>query len=392
MFVEFLMRGADSEGMFESGLEGLRVLDLCAAPGGKTTLYSTLAGVSGLVVANEVIRPRASVLAENVRRWGVGNVAVTCNEVRALGEWRHFFDVVAVDAPCSGEGMFRKNPESRSEWSAAGVEMCAARQRKILAEVWDALRPGGLLIYSTCTFNRRENEENVAWLIENFAAEALRFPVDPTWGVEANELGYRFLPGKIRGEGFFAAALRKVEGRRRVEIPRARREPLVDLSRADSRPLAEFVEAPDAMRFGRVGDSAYGFYRPVYHDVKALAGSLNVIYSGVEMGQIFGGKLRPDHSLALFAGLRRDFSEANSASDSGMRSARAERNSAPFSVADLSLDEALNYLRKREFGNVDRLNEGLNLLQFNGLPIGWTKRIGHRTNSLLPNSMRIINL
>ena len=141
-----------------------RILDLCAAPGGKTTLLSTLAGAEGLVVANEVIRQRASVLAANAVKWGIGNIVVTNNDPAHFAPFEHYFDLIAVDAPCSGEGMFRKDPAARTEWSEQGVKLCAARQRRILSDIWGSLRPGGILIYSTCTFNAAENEENIAWL------------------------------------------------------------------------------------------------------------------------------------------------------------------------------------------------------------------------------------
>lgn len=386
-FVEHLLREALGN---EAGdmPEGLRLLDLCAAPGGKTTLYSTLAGPGGLVVANEVIKQRAGVLADNVRRWGVGNVAVSCNEAADFAAHRHWFDVVAVDAPCSGEGMFRKNRQARAQWSEANVDLCAARQRKILADVWDALRPGGILIYSTCTFNRRENEDNVAWLAENFAVEPVETEVPSEWGVETGRVGddlpasrqirtFRFWPHRVRGEGFFAAVMRKADGRVKREVPRTRREPLIELNRNESRPLAGWVATPDQMKFARAGDNCYAIYRPAWRDVATLAGGLNIIYSGVCMGQIFNGKLRPDHALALFHDLARG--------EDSVAGGRAARTS-------LSREEALDYLRKREFADPSRLAEGLNLLTFEGLPLGWTKRIGHRTNTMLPGSFRIVNL
>jgi NOL1/NOP2/fmu family ribosome biogenesis protein len=181
---------------------------------------------------------------------------------------------------------------------------------------------------------------------------------------------FRFWPHRLRGEGFFAAVMRKADSRTKRETPRTKREPLTELNRPESRPLAEWVAAPDAMKFARAGEACYGFYRPVYRDVAALAGGLNIIYSGVCMGQIFGGKLRPDHALALFCDLERG------------RTANTP----------LARDEALDYLRKREVADLSRLAEGLNLLTHGGLPIGWTKRIGHRTNTMLPNSFRIVNL
>jgi 16S rRNA C967 or C1407 C5-methylase (RsmB/RsmF family) len=367
-FVEHIYRQVVGEA------EGVRLLDLCAAPGGKTTLYSTLVGASGLVVANEVIKQRASVLADNVRRWGVGNVAVACNDAGRFSDYKHWFDVLAIDAPCSGEGMFRKNRDARSEWSLANVELCAARQKRIIADSWDALKPGGILIYSTCTFNRTENEDNVAWLAENFVVEPVEIDVPAEWGVELGEVEgiqtFRFWPHKVRGEGFFVAVARKADGKIKRATPKAHREPLKELNRHENRPLTEWVAQPEFMKFAQAGDNCYGFYRAQYPAVAALAGGLNIIYSGVCVGQLFGGKLRPDHALALFHDLT---------------PARA-------TVTALSLDEALNYLRKVEFADVSTLAEGLNLLTFESLPIGWTKRIGHRTNTLLPNSFRILNL
>jgi 16S rRNA C967 or C1407 C5-methylase (RsmB/RsmF family)/NOL1/NOP2/fmu family ribosome biogenesis protein len=367
-FVEHIYRQAIGE------VEGIRLLDLCAAPGGKTTLYSTLVGASGLVVANEVIKQRAGVLADNVRRWGVGNVAVSCNDAAHFAGYKHWFDVLAIDAPCSGEGMFRKNRDARAEWSPSNVEMCAARQKRILADSWDALKPGGTLIYSTCTFNRTEDEDNVAWLAENFAVEPVEIDVPTEWGVEQSEVAgiatFRFWPHKVRGEGFFVAVARKADGKTKRETPKARREPLKELNRHENRPLTEWVAQPEFMKFAQAGDNCYAFYRAQYSTIAALAGGLNIIYSGVCVGQLFGGKLRPDHSLALFHDL----------------------TPAKATVTPLSLEEALNYLRKQEFADVATLAEGLNLLTFEGLPIGWTKRIGHRTNTLLPNSFRIMNL
>ncbi len=140
MFVEHLLRSAAEP-------DGARILDLCAAPGGKATLYATLAGGEGIVVANEVIRNRALTLADNIRKWGIGNTVVTNNDPAHFAGLSEWFDIVAVDAPCSGEGMFRKHPEAREEWSEANVQLCAGRQRRILSDAWEALRPGGLLIY-----------------------------------------------------------------------------------------------------------------------------------------------------------------------------------------------------------------------------------------------------
>ena len=181
------------------GKEDLRVLDLCAAPGGKTTQLLSHLDDTSLLVANEVVPSRATILAENVARWGRSNVAVTQSDPAAFGALHGFFDIAVVDAPCSGEGMFRKDERAVAEWSPANVQLCAARQRRILADFWPSLRPGGFLIYSTCTFNRQEDEDNVDWICRELGAERLDMR--------------HFYPGEDRGEGFFAALLRKEEGR-----------------------------------------------------------------------------------------------------------------------------------------------------------------------------------
>ena len=204
-------------GRLVGDVAGRRVLDLCAAPGGKTTLYASLVGPEGLVVANEIDRRRASVLADNVRKWGTGNVAVTACEPKALGEFENWFDAVAVDAPCSGEGMFRKDPASRGEWSEGNVRLCAARQDAILREAWRALKPGGRLIYSTCTFNRDEDEGTLermlAWAGDEVAeaAEADSFRIAAMALPLAGILFVGFFPATAvgivdRAAGFFLAA------------------------------------------------------------------------------------------------------------------------------------------------------------------------------------------
>ena len=196
MFVGALFDKA-AEGLGRCG--GLRVLDLCAAPGGKSTQLLSHLDDTSLLVANEVVPARATVLAENIARWGCPNVAVTNSDPSAFTSLRGFFDVVVVDAPCSGEGMFRKDARAVAEWSPGNVQLCAARQRRILGDVWPALAPGGFLIYSTCTFNRSEDEDNVEWVSAELGAECLEMR--------------HFWPGEDRGEGFFAALLQK-EGRR----------------------------------------------------------------------------------------------------------------------------------------------------------------------------------
>ena len=199
----------------QEGARTVRVLDLCAAPGGKTTdLAASLRQCFGegfLLVANEVMRARAAVLSDNVARWGDPNVVVTSVDPGAFASFEGFFDLIVADVPCSGEGMFRKDEKAVADWSPQTVELCAARQRRILSDVWPALREGGALVYSTCTFSHAENDGNVAWICTSLDAEAVPVP-DPFEGVLTTEFGRLLIPGLVPGEGQYVAAVRKLSG------------------------------------------------------------------------------------------------------------------------------------------------------------------------------------
>ena len=178
------------------------VLDLCAAPGGKSTAIAQYLSENGFLVSNEYVPQRAHVLVENITKWGAPNCVVTNNAPRHFEKLKTRFDAILVDAPCSGEGMFRKDERAREEWSPANVDMCVERQREILESAWKVLKPGGVLIYSTCTFNSHENEEQVQWLIDEMEAEYLPLKIEDDWMITETERGYRFLPHKTRGETY----------------------------------------------------------------------------------------------------------------------------------------------------------------------------------------------
>ncbi len=358
---------------------GARILDMCAAPGGKTTLYASLVGADGLVVANEIDRRRAAVLADNVRKWGMGNVAVTVCEPRSLGDCEEWFDVVAVDAPCSGEGMFRKDFDARAEWSEANVHLCARRQDEILREAWRALRPGGTLIYSTCTFNREEDEGSLermlAWAGDE-TEPSDEVPVDAAWGIVCGEVGpfrtYRFYPHRACGEGFFAAVVRKTgpaDGTRRNRLPKskARRSVVVPADRQATVEAARWLQEPERMNFVMAADTLYAWYGPQAETVRMLSERVPVIYSGVAMGQLFKGRLKPDPALAF----------------------STELNRAALPSAELDTEQALRYLRRQEV-EAAAFVEGMNLVCARGRALGFAKRIGARVNNLYPASLRII--
>lgn len=354
--------------------EGVRVLDMCAAPGGKATLYASMVGERGVVVANEVIRSRAQTLADNSMRWGVGNMVVTNNDpshfASSLVEW---FDVVAVDAPCSGEGMFRKSEEARSNWSLDNVKLCAARQRRIVADAWEALREGGIFIYSTCTFNRAENEEVMEWLCGEKECEHIDIECPEEWGVVRTRAGeaecFHFYPHRTAGEGLFAAVVRKGgSGESRRKAPKARKSPFGEVERKVVGQIGSYlIGGAEAHHFAMVGESVYAYPVALWADVRTVCEQMSVLFSGVKVGEVFGKKFRPDHSLALSARI----------------------NKGAFATYELSEEDVHRYFRREELSCVGSLAEGVNLLLWQGEPVGFTKRVGARTNSLLPKEMKI---
>ena len=202
----------------------IRVLDLCAAPGGKTTdLAASLREAFGdafVLVANEVMKARVGVLDDNVARWGDPNVIVTSVDPAAFARLEGYFDIIVADVPCSGEGMFRKDPRAQQEWSPEVVELCAARQKRILADVWPALRQGGWLLYSTCTYEPAENDDNLAWAAAQLGGEILPPEAEfEDWGVRRTPHGHLLEAGVVPGEGQWAGALRKTAPQR--SAPRA---------------------------------------------------------------------------------------------------------------------------------------------------------------------------
>ena len=356
-------------------LQGKRVLDMCAAPGGKTTIYSTAVGEDGLVVANEYVRSRANILADNVRKWGMGNVLVTNNAPEHLAQFEGWFDAVAVDAPCSGEGLFRKEEVAREDWSEEAVKMCAARQISIVREAWQSLKEGGLFIYSTCTFNEDEDEGVLNNLIEELGdvfATSQRVEIDEKWGIVRGEIGafqtFRFFPHKSDSEGLFVAVARKAEPTQQ-RTPKARKRVMQEVDKSARKELAKWLREPDKYTFAEVADTIYAYRTEQFKAVQALSENLTAIYSGVAMGQIFKGKLKPDWALSQFVGLQCE------------------------AVTTEELDEAraLDYLRKRDIA-VGDMAEGINLLTHKGRALGFAKRVGARCNNLYPNSLKIMNM
>ena len=343
------------------------VLDLCAAPGGKSTLISEYLGRDGLLLSNEVVRQRVFILSENIQKWGNGNTIVTHNTAEEYGErCKHLFDCILVDAPCSGEGMFRKDEQARSEWSLKAVKMCAERQRSILMDVWDALKPGGILVYSTCTFNEEENEKNVEWLAETLGADVLPIDYGPSWGITEGNMGYHFYPHKTKGEGLYICALRKHAGAvEPIKVKSPKKEP--NMSHPEYLPvMRSWLQHPDdwAIRYSDRFATAYPYkYKEI---IDWLSTQLTCISTGFGLGEERGKGIAPQHSLSMLKDLRKE----------------------AFPLVSLTREQALSYLRTEALVLND-VPLGLVLLTYEGVPLGFAKNVGNRMNNLYPNEWRI---
>ncbi|MCH2214662.1 MAG: hypothetical protein MK086_05775 [Flavobacteriales bacterium] len=199
----------------------IAVLDLCAAPGGKSTLLRSILEDGDFLLSNEIVPKRASILFENIQKWGHEHTAISNYSPAQLGESSGVFDLILADVPCSGEGLFRKQTSAIDQWSLKNVQTCVVRQRDILDDIWPSLKEGGILIYSTCTYNLSENEENLIWLKRKYDIEFLEIPLHPNETIiqafSEEVKGYRFLPHITKGEGFFISAIRKLGSSKKMK-------------------------------------------------------------------------------------------------------------------------------------------------------------------------------
>lgn len=346
----------------------LKALDLCAAPGGKSTLLQAALPAGSLLVSNEVIRPRAALLADNLSRWGTADVVVTNNDPRDFSRLEAFFDVMVVDAPCSGSGLFRRDPEAVQEWSYDNVMLCSQRQQRILADALPALKPGGTLIYSTCSYAREEDEQILDWLMEHENLVSLPLEIRPEWGIVATEspvrkaFGYRFYPDKVKGEGFFISVFRK-EGE--AAQPKKGRQKFTELPKKDAERILPWLKPGADVRMMAHDGEVLLLSPAVAEDMPQLQ-QLYIRKAGVKAGQLTGKELIPDHQLALSTII-----------------------SPGLPGAELSLEDALHYLRREDLRIGDAI-KGWALMRFRGMNLGWAKVLPNRVNNYYPKEMRIL--
>lgn len=351
--------------VLESGIISPKVLDLCAAPGGKTTDISASLRESCkggyLLISNEIMKQRAAVLADNAAVWGDPSVVVTSVDPKAFGTLPGFFDIIVADVPCSGEGMFRKDDEAVSQWSEENVALCQARQRRIVADVWPSLAEGGFLVYSTCTFNNLENDDNVKWICSEFGAEIIGID---SCGLLRTECGVSLVPGFVRGEGQYCAVLRKTSpsagtaaysGRQQdrwQKLPEAHASiirPLLDEEMAMIVKDGRIVAVPEYVRC-----------------LLSMLEPLRPLARGLAVGMFKGKDFIPDADLALSLSLRRG----------------------AFNEFEVNRETALSFLH-RDPVRLPDAERGMLLLVYRGLPIGFVKNLGNRCNSLHPLHRRI---
>ncbi|MCB0633820.1 MAG: hypothetical protein R2824_16905 [Saprospiraceae bacterium] len=346
--------------------QDLRILDLCAAPGGKSTLLASLISEDSLLVSNEVIRSRYQVLDYNLIKWGISNRITTSQDAERFAGLTDFFDLILVDAPCSGEGLFRKDPQAVQEWSPEQVKLCSARQQRILTATIPLLKPGGILLYSTCTYNDLENSDNAEWLLENYPLEItpLSFPVD--WNIRDRVVGYQCYPHLVRGEGLYLSAFRKTSG----DIQHNRKSPKnlpyqEPLSKGKTGALTPWVASNPSMRFfeDQKGQIT-GIPDNQYEHILQLSPYLRYFRMGTPIGSFKGKDFIPDPALALANVLHPEVPSVS-----------------------VDLDTALQFLKKESIATTAKT--GWHLVRFEGLGLGWIKVLPNRINNYYPKEWRI---
>ncbi len=347
--------------------ERWRVLDLCAAPGGKSTLLLSAMQEGDLLVANEMAPARVPALKYNLTRWGYSGVMASNHPPAAFTNLKGFFDLIVVDAPCSGEGMFRKDPGALEHWSPTAAEQCAERQDSIIDQVLPALRAGGWLIYSTCTFNPSENEYNIARWLQRYDLEEVPLRLDSSHPLVPAEHGYYFYPHRVKGEGFFICLMRKKSGAsfkaKKLGLPRG-------ITRLPSRQvnfLRPWLGNADRFLFYQKANGTITALTPdLEADFATLGNVLQKRSFGLKIGKLKGSHLLPDHALAMCLEL-----------------------SEGVPTLQLDLEAALQYLKRAEPPLPSLPKPGWYLVRHGAFNLGWVKVLSQRINNYLPMDNRI---
>jgi len=348
--------------------QGFKVLDLCAAPGGKSTLLASIFS-EGLVVSNEVIKSRAAILVENTTKWGLPNMVVTNNDPDHFKDFVGYFDVIVVDAPCSGSGLFRKDPAAIGEWSEQNVVHCSQRQERILATVLPCLKQDGVLLYSTCSYSEAEDESIADWLVSQMNLESCPIKTAPSWNIVATQSplkqawGYRFYPNLVKGEGFYLAAFKQQQS---VFAGRLKEAALTKLTKSEIANLATYVTNDLNAAYFKQNNAIRRVPGAFLSNIQELAGRLYIKKAGIEIGEFKGNALVPSHEWAVSV---------------------LPKNG--FSILPVNREQALLFLKRGNF-IPDNASIGWNWVQFEAVVLGLVKVLPNRINNYYPAEWRIL--
>ncbi len=351
----------------------IKVLDLCAAPGGKSTLIQSLISDRSLLISNEIIKNRVTILTENCAKWGAANVIVTNNDPKDFARLPNYFDVIVVDAPCSGSGLFRKDIAAIAEWSLQNVTMCSMRQQKILADVLPSLKEGGTIIYSTCSYSEMEDETIADWLINDCGLHSSQLQINEDWNIietqspQHNAYGYRFYPDKVKGEGFFIAAFFKGEKAELQWESSKYKSKSVKLVTKEIEIIQPYLKEPNKFFFIKQKEDVIALPLHVENDLASIQFALYIKKAGVKLGSIIRNELIPDHELAVSNDINTQVT-----------------------TIEVDVDTALQYLRRQEI-KIETTCKGWALITFMQLPLGWVKVLPNRINNYYPKDWRILH-
>ena len=342
---------------------GLKVLDLSAAPGGKSTHLLSLLPSNSFLVSNEVIRSRANILKDNIIKWGHSNVMITNNDPADFTSLAGYFDVIVVDAPCSGSGLFRRDPDAIDEWSLQNVALCSQRQQRILADIWPALKENGLLIYSTCSYSKEEDEQIGEWIMKQFSPTNCQIDISGFPGIIESGGGYRFWPDKIAGEGFYLAVFRKTGEAGELDL-KVKNWPEKAFNKEVSI-ITPWIKK-EGLAFIKKENTVYGWPEIYRNDFSFLLNKLRVVYSGTIIGELVREKLVPDHALAM----------------SHLVNPEVPRFS-------LNYPQAIQYLQRKEL-SLEIKDKGWQGVTYEEQLLGWANVLPNRINNYYPKELRIL--
>ncbi len=340
----------------------LRVLDLCAAPGGKSTLVANLLNQESLLIANEVIQARATTLSENLCKWGSANTWVSNSDPKYFSALPNYFDVILIDAPCSGSGLFRKDNSYINEWSQDNINLCAQRQQRIIQDVLPSLKSNGILIYMTCSFSQLENEGMNSYII-NSGLEPIPITYPSNWGiVQSATNGYHFFPNLLKGEGFYLAAFQNTKDEVSTK-PQKQASKTLKPNNKENTIWEQYLNI-HSLCFLQEAENWFALPMGTLDDYYLLKSKIRLIRKGTFLGKIIKNTLLPEHDLAM-------------------------SNLVVYpNKVDLSLTQTLQYLRKEDFAT-ETINKGWHIATFENISLGWFKALGNRINNYYPNNYKL---